>query len=167
MVSVALLVVAAVLRRLAGTPIAPVRTVDADELVRALCTWLDDRPLAVELAAARTPALSPAKILERLERRLPALACGGADAPARQRTLEGTIWWSYDLCTDEERALFARLAVFVDGCTLEPPSRSAIQTSTCSPRSWSSSWCACGTIAAGCSKRSTSSRRRAPTTIPM
>ena len=95
------------------------RGVDADETVRALCARLDDLPLAVELAAARTPVLSPAKILERLEQRLPALASAGKDAPGRQRTLEATIDWSYDLCSGEERALFARLGVFVDGCTLE------------------------------------------------
>ena len=87
--------------------------------MRALCGRLDDLPLAVELAAARTPVLSPAKILERLDRHLPALASAVADAPARQRTLEATIAWSYDLCSGEEQALFARLGVFVGGCTLE------------------------------------------------
>ena len=95
------------------------RTVEPDETIRALCGRLDDLPLAVELAAARTTVLSPAKILERLDRHLPALATGGSDAPARQRTLEATIAWSYDLCNDEEQALFARLGVFVGGCTLE------------------------------------------------
>ena len=95
------------------------RAIPTDETVRALCARLDDLPLAVELAAARTPVLSPAKILERLEQRLPALATGRSNAPARQRTLEAAIAWSYDLCSDEERGLFARLGVFVGGCTLE------------------------------------------------
>ncbi len=95
------------------------RAVQTDETVRALCARLDDLPLAVELAAARTPVLSPAKILERLEQRLPALASGRSNTPARQRTLEATIAWSYDLCSDEERGLFARLGMFVGGCTLE------------------------------------------------
>ena len=64
-------------------------------------------------------ALSPAQILERLEQRLPLLTGGARDAPERQRTLRATIEWSYDLLTDEEKSLFARLAVFRGGCTLE------------------------------------------------
>ena len=79
---------------------------------------LDDLPLAVELAAARTSVLSPAQILERLSQRLDLLR-GGRDADARQQTLRATIEWSYDLLTDEEQRLFARLSVFAGGCTLE------------------------------------------------
>jgi tetratricopeptide (TPR) repeat protein len=76
-------------------------------------------PLALELAAARVKALSPGQILERLEQRLPLLTGGARDAPERQRTLRATIEWSYELLTDEEKSLFARLAVFRGGCTLE------------------------------------------------
>jgi predicted ATPase len=90
-----------------------------DDAVAEICRRLDDLPLALELAAARTKALSPAQILERLERRLPLLTGGARDAPERQRTLRATIEWSYDLLTDEEKSLFARLAVFRGGCTLE------------------------------------------------
>ena len=91
----------------------------ADGAVAEICRRLDDLPLALELAAARTKALSPAQILERLERRLPLLTGGARDAPERQRTLRATIEWSHDLLTDEEKSLFARLAVFRGGCTLE------------------------------------------------
>ena len=90
-----------------------------DDSVAEICRRLDDLPLALELAAARVKALSPAQILERLERRLPLLTGGARDSPERQRTLRATIEWSYDLLTDEERSLFARLAVFRGGCTLD------------------------------------------------
>jgi tetratricopeptide (TPR) repeat protein len=72
----------------------------------------------VELSAARTSVLSPTQILERLSQRLDLLK-GGRDTEARQRTLRATIEWSYELLDEEERRLFARLAVFAGGCTLE------------------------------------------------
>ncbi|HEV8401961.1 MAG TPA: adenylate/guanylate cyclase domain-containing protein [Candidatus Limnocylindrales bacterium] len=90
-----------------------------DSAVVDICRRLDDLPLALELAAARVKALSPAQILERLEHRLPLLTGGARDAPERQRTLRATIEWSYDLLTDEEKSLFARLAVFRGGCTFD------------------------------------------------
>jgi non-specific serine/threonine protein kinase len=58
-------------------------------------------------------------MLPLLARRLPLLARGRRDAPARQRTLRDAIAWSYDLLTPEEQALFRCLAVFGGGCTLE------------------------------------------------
>jgi len=88
------------------------------EEVSELCARLDDLPLAVELAAARTKALSPAQILERLSQRLDLLR-GGRDADARQQTLRTTIAWSYDLLSEEEQRVFRALAVFVGGCTLD------------------------------------------------
>ena len=91
----------------------------ADEAVSEICRRLDDLPLALELAAARVKALSPTQILERLEQRLPLLTGGARDAPERQRTLRAAIAWSYELLTDDEQRLFARLAVFNAGCTLE------------------------------------------------
>ena len=89
----------------------------SDEIAE-LCRRLDNLPLAVELAASRTSVLSPAQILERLSRRLDLLK-GGRDAESRQQTLRATIVWSHELLTEEERRLFARLAVFTGGCTLE------------------------------------------------
>jgi predicted ATPase/class 3 adenylate cyclase len=91
---------------------------DPDETIAELCRRLDDLPLAVELAAARTSVLSPTQILERLSQRLDLLK-GGRDAEARQQTLRATIEWSYELLSPEEQQLFARLAVFAGGCTLE------------------------------------------------
>jgi predicted ATPase/class 3 adenylate cyclase len=89
-----------------------------DESVRALCRRLDDLPLAVELAAARTSVLTPAEILERLGKRLDLLK-GGRDADPRQATLRATIEWSYELLDGDERSLFSRLSVFRGGWTVE------------------------------------------------
>ena len=92
---------------------------DADEAVSEICRRLDDLPLALELAAARVKVLSPTEILERLEESLAVLSVGARDVPERQRTLEATIAWSYDLLSPEEQRLFARLAIFAGGFTLE------------------------------------------------
>jgi predicted ATPase/class 3 adenylate cyclase len=78
-----------------------------------LVARLDGIPLAIELAAARVRILTPAAILDRLERRLPALAKGPSDLPDRQRTLDATIGWSHEQLNAAEGRLFARLAVFV------------------------------------------------------
>jgi len=91
---------------------------DPDETIAELCRRLDDLPLALELAAARTSVLSPGQILERLSQALDLLK-GARDADARQQTLRATIEWSHELLTPEEQTLFARLAVFRGGCTLE------------------------------------------------
>ena len=93
--------------------------VHADDSITSICRRLDHLPLAIELAAARMKALSSAQILERLEHRLPLLTGGARDLPERQRTLRAAIAWSDELLAPEERRLFARLAVFRGGCTLE------------------------------------------------
>jgi predicted ATPase/class 3 adenylate cyclase len=90
---------------------------EAEETIAELCRRLDNLPLAVELAAARTSVLSPSQILERISKRLDLLK-GGRDVEARQQTLRATIEWSYELLSPEEKALFGRLAVFAGGCTL-------------------------------------------------
>jgi predicted ATPase/class 3 adenylate cyclase len=90
----------------------------ATAAVPELCARLDNLPLALELAAARVRVLSPEQLLERLSGRLDLLRAGrGADP--RQQTLRATIEWSHDLLDEDERRLFARLAVFAGGCTLE------------------------------------------------
>jgi predicted ATPase/class 3 adenylate cyclase len=90
----------------------------ADDDVAALCRALDEMPLAIELAAARAKVLPPAKIIERLGKRLDLLTAG-RDADPRQRTLRSTIEWSYDLLEPAEQRLFARLSVFGGEATLE------------------------------------------------
>ena len=87
--------------------------------VAEICYRLDGLPLAIELAVARIRYLTPQIILSRLKQRLPVLGTGARDLPNRQRTLEGTIQWSYDLLDGDEKALFRRLAVFAGGCAME------------------------------------------------
>ena len=86
-------------------------------LVAEICRRLDGVPLAIELAAPRMRLLSPAQLLERLGERLE--LSGPRDAPARQRTLEAAIAWSYELLAEAERLLFERLAVFRGSFTVE------------------------------------------------
>jgi predicted ATPase len=86
--------------------------------VDELCARLDDLPLALELAAARTTILSTDQLLSRLSARLDLLK-GGRDTEVRQQTLRATIEWSHDLLDPDEQRLFARLAVFRGGCTLD------------------------------------------------
>lgn len=89
-----------------------------DGTVSELCARLDELPLALELAAARTVVFTPAQLLERLGHRLDLLK-GNRDADPRQLTLRATIDWSYELLSPGERQLFAALAVFSNGCTYE------------------------------------------------
>ncbi len=84
-----------------------------------ICARLDGLPLAIELAAARCKLLNPQALLTRLDNRLNALTGGSRDTPPRQRTLRDTIDWSYNLLDEGEKTLFARLAVFRGGRSLE------------------------------------------------
>ncbi|WP_406479922.1 ATP-binding protein [Streptomyces sp. NBC_01615] len=87
--------------------------------VRELCRRLDGIPLAVELAAGRLSALSPAQLLSRLEDRFRLLTGGARDALPRHQTLRTAIGWSHELCTPEERLLWSRLSVFAGQFDLE------------------------------------------------
>jgi predicted ATPase/DNA-binding SARP family transcriptional activator len=84
-----------------------------------VCRRLDGMPLALELAAARMGTMSARSLAERLSRALHVLAMGGTEVSERQRTLRGTLDWSYNLLSESERALFRRLSVFAGGWTLE------------------------------------------------
>jgi len=77
-----------------------------------LCQRLDGIPLAIELAAVRLRTLSLAELAVRLDRRLPLLTGADDVGDGRHKTLRDAIGWSYELCTDAERALWARLSVF-------------------------------------------------------
>jgi DNA-binding transcriptional LysR family regulator/predicted ATPase len=90
---------------------------DGDAVVR-ICERLDRLPLALELAAARARGTTASRLAARLERELPILS-GRRDAPARQRTLTGAIAWSYDLLSERQQDLLARLSIFRGGCSHE------------------------------------------------
>lgn len=86
-------------------------------VVRRVCAALDGIPLAVELAAARARSLSAAQLESRVDSRLRLLDRGARTGPVRHRTLRAVIDWSWELLDEAERALLARLAVFVGGAT--------------------------------------------------
>lgn len=90
----------------------------AHDGIADICRHLDGLPLAIELAAARTAALSPVELRTRLEGRLDLLADGPRDAPARQQSLKATIDWSYHLLPPDHQRLFRQLGVFRGGFTL-------------------------------------------------
>ncbi|MUN35414.1 BTAD domain-containing putative transcriptional regulator [Actinomadura litoris] len=87
--------------------------------VAAICRRLDGVPLALELAATRLRALDVHDLAARLDDRFRLLSSGHRGAPARQRTMRAMIDWSWELLSDAERVVLRRLAVHVDGCTLE------------------------------------------------
>ena len=91
---------------------------NADDIAR-ICRALEGVPLAIELAAARIRALTPAAMLGRLDRMLPLLVTAARDIPERQRTIQATVEWSIDLLSPDARALFVRLGVFAGDFSLD------------------------------------------------
>lgn len=91
----------------------------APGILRELCRRLDGIPLALELAAARLPLLTAEQLLRRLDDRFRLLDGGRRGALARHQTLRTAIGWSHELCTPEERLLWARLSVFAGPFDLE------------------------------------------------
>jgi len=90
--------------------------------VAEICVRLDGIPLAVELAAARVAVLPVEQIVRLLDQRFRLLTGGSRELP-RHQTLRALIDWSYGLLDDAEKALFARLAVFAGGWSLEAASK--------------------------------------------
>lgn len=87
--------------------------------VAQLCRRLEGVPLAIELAASRITGMTPREILNRLGDRLRVLQTRAPDLPPRQRALRGAIDWSYELLTEEDKELFAQIAVFAGGFKME------------------------------------------------
>jgi predicted ATPase/class 3 adenylate cyclase len=85
--------------------------------VAELCRRLDGIPLALELAAVRIDAMTPAEIVQHLEHRFQLLRAGREDA-GRHQTLRGTIDWSHQLLEPQAQTLFSRLSVFAGGWTI-------------------------------------------------
>ncbi|MGI3785400.1 MAG: ATP-binding protein, partial [Janthinobacterium lividum] len=94
-------------------------TLENRAAVTEICARLDGLPLAIELAAARMSLFTPDALLDRLAAGLGILAGGPRDRDERQRTLEATLTWSYQLLTTTEQRLLRRLGVFDGGCTVE------------------------------------------------
>ena len=92
---------------------------DNASAVAEICRRLDGIPLAIELAAARVRVLAPGQIAAGLSDRFRLLTGGVRGAPARQRTLEASLDWSYDLLDDAQRLALARLSVFAGSFELD------------------------------------------------
>jgi predicted ATPase/DNA-binding CsgD family transcriptional regulator len=93
---------------------------DSDaEAIATLCRRLDGLPLAIELMAGRTASFSIAALLARQDDQLRLLTSGSRSAPQRHQTLRATLDYSYELCSEPARRLWARLAVFAGGATLD------------------------------------------------
>jgi predicted ATPase/class 3 adenylate cyclase len=96
------------------------RLTDANtRAIAELCARLDGLPLAIELAAARVNLLDPQQMISRLGDRLRLLTGGARDLPERHQTLRATLEWSHGLLKPDEQELFARLALFAGGFTLD------------------------------------------------
>jgi predicted ATPase/DNA-binding SARP family transcriptional activator len=87
--------------------------------VAEICRRLDGLPLAIELAAARLRNLTVEAVAARLVDRFRLLTGGNRTAMPRQQTLRAVVAWSWDLLTENERRLAARLSVFPGGATGE------------------------------------------------
>ena len=87
-------------------------TEDNVEPVAAICARLDGNPLAIELAAARTGLLAPEAILSRLEDRYRLLTIGRRHAVPQLSSLRASVEASWEVCTEPERLLWARLSAF-------------------------------------------------------
>ncbi|MGH2456807.1 MAG: ATP-binding protein, partial [Candidatus Limnocylindria bacterium] len=92
---------------------------DNASAVAEICRRLDGIPLAIELAAARVRVLAPGQIAAGLSDRFRLLTGGVRGAPARQRTLEASLDWSYQLLDDVQRLALARLSVFAGSFELD------------------------------------------------
>ena len=86
--------------------------------VETIVRRVDGIPLAIELAAARVRILSTGEIVAGFDNHLRLLR-GGRAFDARHRTIRGSLDWSHELLTSEERRLFARLAIFAGGFDIE------------------------------------------------
>ncbi|SNR32465.1 non-specific serine/threonine protein kinase [Haloechinothrix alba] len=91
---------------------------NAADVVR-LCHQLAGLPLTIELAAVRLRALSVGQLADRLSRQFTLLDGVGRRGPNRHETLRALIDWSYQLCTEPERLLWARSSVFSGSFGLE------------------------------------------------
>ena len=88
-------------------------------LVAEICRRLDGIPLALELAAARVPALGLAALLARLDDRFRLLKSAARAPDSRHGALHAAFDWSYELLSAAEQRVFSRLAIFAGSFSLE------------------------------------------------
>ena len=77
----------------------------------AICRRLDALPLALELAAPWMKVLSADTLLRRLEHDVLIPPATRRDLPERQRTMNETVAWSYQLLGPQEQRAFRRLGL--------------------------------------------------------
>jgi predicted ATPase/DNA-binding XRE family transcriptional regulator len=101
--------------------VRPNFVLDAENIkpIAAICRQLDGLPLAIELIAARMRLITPQALSERLHDQFMLSADGMRAVPARQKSLNDAIEWSYRLLSEEEQKIFASLSIFSGGFTLE------------------------------------------------
>ena len=89
------------------------------DYIARICVSLDGLPLAIELCAPMVKIFPLRVIAERIDKNLGTIPSGPRDLPARQQTLLQTLQWSRDLLNEDEKSLFARLAIFNGGGTMD------------------------------------------------
>jgi len=89
------------------------------KMIVPICRRLDGIPLAIELAAARAPALGIRALAARLDDCFRLLTGGRRTALPRHQALRATLDWSYELLAEPERLMLRRLAVFAGPLSLE------------------------------------------------
>jgi len=92
-------------------------------LVVEICRRLDGNPLALELAAARVPALGVAALLERLDDRFRLLKLPGRSPDPRHGALHAAFDWSYGLLAPAEQQVFNKLGTFAGSFSLAVAAR--------------------------------------------
>lgn len=92
---------------------------DTDDDIQSLCRSLDGLPLALELAAARSSAMTAAEMTSRLGTRLSVLTTNRRGTPERHRSLNAAIAWSYQLLESDLQRLTNRLSLFPGRFTAE------------------------------------------------
>jgi predicted ATPase/DNA-binding XRE family transcriptional regulator len=96
------------------------RMMSADiDMIGEICGRLEGIPLAIELAAVRVRALGLAQVADHLSDRLDFLSRGNRLDSRRHQTLRAALDWSYALLDSSEKRVFARLAVFAGGWSLD------------------------------------------------
>jgi len=92
---------------------------DQEQALIALCQGLDGLPLAIELAAAGSRSVPIEDLSAWAADPLVAPAFGKRTSPSRHQTLLATMEYSYRLCSEDARILWARMAVFRGGADLD------------------------------------------------